>query len=82
LTPCQYSRKAVVIFAIAFFRFAGQYQDSEAGLYYNRFRYYDPSTGNYLSQDPSGLAGSNPTLYGYVKDVNSRIDISGLDPEP
>lgn len=36
------------------------------GLYYNRFRYYDPSLGQYTQQDPIGLAGGNPTLYGYV----------------
>jgi RHS repeat-associated protein len=34
------------------FRYQGQYEDSETGLYYNRFRYYDLDTGNYLSQDP------------------------------
>jgi hypothetical protein len=33
----------------------------------------------YLSQDPIELAGNNPTLYGYVKDVNKQIDILGLD---
>jgi uncharacterized protein RhaS with RHS repeats len=32
----------------------------------------------YLSQDPIGLAGNNPTLYGYVKDVNSWVDVLGL----
>src|SRR5690606_14986368 len=37
------------------FRFAGQYEDAETGLYYNRFRYYDPSSGSYLSRDPGGL---------------------------
>jgi hypothetical protein len=26
-----------------------------------------------------GLAGGNPTLYGYVKDVNSWVDVFGLD---
>ena len=34
------------------FRQVGQYEDTETGLYYNRFRYYDPNTGNYISQDP------------------------------
>jgi RHS repeat-associated protein len=63
------------------FRYQGQYQDEETGLYYNRFRYYDPSTGNYISQDSIGLAGGNPTLYGYVKDVNSWMDILGLTVE-
>jgi uncharacterized protein RhaS with RHS repeats len=51
-------------------------------LYYNRFRYYDPDSGAYLSQDPIRLAGNNPTLYGYVKDVNSWIDAFGLDGKP
>jgi len=34
--------------------------------------------GSYISQDPIGLAGGNPTLYGYVGDPNSWIDPSGL----
>lgn len=33
----------------------------------------------YLSQDPIGLVGNNPTLYGYVKDSNLWIDQLGLD---
>jgi RHS repeat-associated protein len=60
------------------FRYQGQYEDCETGLYYNRFRYYDPDSGNYLSQDPIKLAGNNPTFYGYVKDVNTWIDVWGL----
>ncbi|WP_160110256.1 RHS repeat-associated core domain-containing protein [Porphyromonas macacae] len=60
------------------FRYQGQYEDEETGLYYNRFRYYDCNTGCYISQDPIGLAGNNPTLYGYVKDINSWIDVFGL----
>jgi hypothetical protein len=36
--------------------------------------------GCYLSQDPIRLAGNNPTLYGYVKDPNSWLDIFGLAP--
>jgi RHS repeat-associated protein len=61
------------------FRYQVQYEDSETGLYYNRFRYYSPEEGMYLSQDPIGLAGNNPTLYGYVKDTNSWIDVWGLE---
>ena len=61
------------------FKYQGQYEDAETGLYYNRFRYYDPSTGGYISQDPIGLAGNNPTLYGYVFDSNIEIDPFGLD---
>jgi RHS repeat-associated protein len=38
-------------------RWPGQYEDEETGLYYNRFRYYDPQRGGYLSQDPIRLGG-------------------------
>ena len=37
------------------FRYQGQYEDAETGLYYNRFRYYDPEAGQYVSQDPIRL---------------------------
>ena len=33
----------------------------------------------YISQDPIGLAGKNPTLYGYVEDCNTQIDPLGVD---
>ena len=52
-----------------------QYEDDETGLYYNRFGYYDPRIGNYISQDPIRLAGNNPTLYGYVEDCNEYVDL-------
>ena len=61
------------------FRYQGQYHDIETGLYYNRFRYYDPTTGNYTQQDPIGLAGGNPTLYAYVNNPHWAIDPFGLD---
>ena len=61
------------------FRYQGQYEDSKTGLYYNRFRYYSPDEGMYISQDPIGLAGNNPTLYGYVCDSNTEFDSFGLD---
>lgn len=61
------------------FRYQGQYEDEETGLYYNRFRYYSPQMGMYISSDPIGLAGNNPTLYGYVQDVNTWLDVFGLD---
>jgi RHS repeat-associated protein len=45
-------------------RFAGQYEDVETGLFYNRFRYYDPDLGRYVSPDPEGLArGLNAFRY-------------------
>ena len=61
------------------FRYQGQYEDVETGLYYNRFRYYSPQMGMYISSDPIGLVGNNPTLYGYVQDVNTWLDPFGLD---
>ena len=63
------------------FKYQGQYEDVETGLYYNRFRYYDPNAGSYISQDPIGLAGDNPTLYAYVSDVNYWNDVLGLTAE-
>ncbi|UDN35158.1 RHS repeat domain-containing protein [Proteus sp. NMG38-2] len=59
------------------FRFAGQYEDKESGLYYNRFRYYDKDTGQYISPDPIGLLGGlNP--YSYVHSPTKFIDPLGL----
>ncbi|OAT33421.1 hypothetical protein M976_00168 [Buttiauxella ferragutiae ATCC 51602] len=58
-------------------RFPGQYEDTESGLHYNRFRYYDSETGQYISADPIGLAGGvNP--YGYVHNPLSWVDPLGL----
>ncbi|MFJ6267066.1 RHS repeat domain-containing protein [Lysinibacillus xylanilyticus] len=64
------------------FRYQGQYEDVEIGFYYNRFRYYSPMEGMYTQQDPIGLAGGNPTSYGYVGDTNVIIDPFGLKPKP
>ena len=63
------------------FHYQGQYEDSETGLYYNRFRHYSPDEGMYISQDPIGLVGNNPTLYGYTIDSNTMIDLWELDCE-
>ncbi|ATA90950.1 hypothetical protein CGC56_01435 [Capnocytophaga canimorsus] len=60
------------------FRQLGQYEDVETGLYYNRFRYYDPNSGLYISQDPIGLFGNNPNIYAYVFDSNTEVDVLGL----
>jgi RHS repeat-associated protein len=60
------------------FRYQGQYHDVETGLYYNRFRYYDPESGQYTQQDPISLIGGNPTMYGYVNNPNYLIDPFGL----
>ncbi len=64
------------------FLYQGQYYDEETDLAYNRFRYYSPDTGMYISQDPIGLAGNNPNFYAYVYDSNSEIDPFGLECTP
>ena len=61
------------------FLYQGQYYDFETNLAYNRFRYYSPETGAYISQDPIGLAGGNPNFYGYTFDSNTEVDVWGLD---
>ena len=61
------------------FLFQGQYYDYETGLAYNRFRYYDPELGRYISQDPIGLLGGL-ALHAYVKDTNVWIDVFGESP--
>jgi RHS repeat-associated protein len=40
-------------------RFQGQYYDYETGLHYNRFRYYDPDIGRFVSQNPIRLLGGD-----------------------
>ena len=59
-----------------------QDEDEETELYYNRFRYYDSQQGQYTQQDPIGLAGGNPTLYGYVYDTLCELDPFGLGRMP
>jgi RHS repeat-associated protein len=59
-------------------RFAGQYEDVESGYHYNWHRYYDPSTGRYLTPDPIGLAGGL-NGYGYAgQDPMGAVDPWGL----
>ena len=57
--------------------YAGQWQDAESGLCYNRFRYYEPETGMYLVSDPLGLLGGEQT-YRYVPNPSGYVDPLGL----
>ncbi|MFD7979073.1 putative T7SS-secreted protein [Streptomyces sp. NPDC059071] len=62
-------------------RFPGQYFDPESGLHYNYFRYYDPDSARYLTQDPLGLAPApNPATY--VHNPHTWSDPLGLTPCP
>ncbi len=60
------------------FRTAGAELDPETGLYYLRARYYDPQSGRFLSEDPTGIEGGfNLYPYAGADPINSR-DPSGL----
>jgi uncharacterized protein RhaS with RHS repeats len=55
----------------------------QTGLYFDNARYYDPTTGRFISTDPTGFAGGSANLYGYVNaDPANFTDPSGLTPKP
>ena len=58
--------------------FTGQYEDTESGWVYNRFRYYDPHAGVYNAQDPLGLLANTGTAQGYVTNPVTWVDVLGL----
>ena len=60
------------------FLFQGQYYDHETELAYNRFRYYSPELGRYISEDPIRFASGTLALHNYVEDSNSWLDVLGL----
>jgi RHS repeat-associated protein len=59
-------------------RFVGHWADEETGLFYNRYRHYDPETGLYLSPEPLGLQGGL-SPFGYATNRPfDRFDVDGL----
>lgn len=58
-------------------RMQGQHYDEESGLHYNRYRYYDPNSGRYITQDPIGLLGGM-NVYKYPLNPLQYIDFLGL----
>ena len=62
------------------FQYTARESDPETGLYYYRARYYDPSVGRFLSEDPIGFGGGED-FYGYVyNDPAYFSDPAGLQP--
>ena len=60
--------------------FTGRERDGESDLHYNRARYYDVTTGRWLSQDPIGFAAGDANLYRYVgNQPTTKTDPSGLE---
>ncbi|MFP3637132.1 RHS repeat-associated core domain-containing protein, partial [Bacillus sp. SIMBA_033] len=49
----------------------------ETGLHYNRHRYYDPTSGRFVSADPIKLVGGI-NIYSYGKNPIGSIDPMGL----
>jgi RHS repeat-associated protein len=58
------------------FRFSTQYQDDETDFLCYLRRYYNPSTGRWLSRDPI-TEGGGPNLYGFVSnDSINNTDVA------
>jgi RHS repeat-associated protein len=63
------------------FAFTGRYFDADTGLQNNLNRWYDPSVGRWLSEDPIGFAAGDVNLYRYVGNSSTmRTDPNGLFP--
>jgi len=61
------------------FRFSTKYTDEESDFLYYGFRYYNPSTGRWLSRDPIGESITR-NLYGFVdNDGINFFDLDGLE---
>jgi RHS repeat-associated protein len=57
------------------FRFTGREFDSESSLYYMRARYFDPTAGRFISEDPIDFQGGI-NFYAYVS--NRPVNFSDL----
>jgi len=55
------------------FAFTARDRDPETGLQYHRARYYDPTLGRWLSEDPIGFAGDPWNLYRYVANSSTNL---------
>ncbi len=61
--------------------FLGQYYDEETGLCYNRYRYYDPEAGRYISADPIGIWGGLNVFRYAENQPTGIVDPDGLMPK-
>lgn len=61
------------------FGYAGRPLEDRTGLSDNRARWYEPSTGRFINEDPSGFKGGDANLFRYVgNDPLNQVDPSGL----
>jgi RHS repeat-associated protein len=64
------------------YAFTGGAWEAESNLYYFRARYYQPSHGRFMSEDPMGL-GDGPNAYSYVMNRPTvAVDPSGTHMVP
>jgi RHS repeat-associated protein len=65
-----------VVFLIGF---TGRYYEHHTGLQNNWYRWYDPTIGRWISEDPIGFAGGDPHLQRYVGNASViYVDANGL----
>ena len=65
------------------YAFTAREHDPESGLHYYRARYYDPSIGRFIGEDPLACGSNDPNLYRYVfntpvnsTDPNGEFELS------
>jgi RHS repeat-associated protein len=65
------------------YKYTGREFDATTGLQYNRARYYDPTVGRWISQDPMGFDAGDSNLYRYVENAPTiATDPSGFQVGP
>jgi RHS repeat-associated protein len=63
------------------FLFTARYTDATTGLQWNLNRWYSPSIGRWMSEDPIGFTAGDPNLARYVRNGSlNATDPSGLEP--
>jgi RHS repeat-associated protein len=61
------------------FYYTGQERDATTGLQQHGARWYNPSTGRFLNEDPIGFDAGDPNLYRYVGNSPlNAVDPTGL----
>ena len=60
------------------FRFSAKYTDTETGLVYYGYRYYEPGLGRWINRDPTGETGGENLFLFVGNSVASHFDYLGL----